>query len=397
MLARAYLDVIRIALDEGHLDSEKEDSLLEILLLPNRDCGATPLVDLYTSAPLPSDVPSLRIPPILHPDLVGHPLLKRKKWRRPKFTMAHFLQSDALKTADENTRKSFWKWLASNERHIGPRDRPKIAVLAIWPDQEGNLCELHDLCEPRSPKVRSVLANSIRRPHQQVRSSKLVSSGSKALATLRRVPTNEEVVDWAEGRTTVFKLGEQANSSTLRDLNRFEADLVVLMKDKAIARILKLVEVTLPALAKDGSIQLRNELVTQGRNVDRLFLPEKHLLTNRSRASALNGLSSALTSPTVAMVLEAFEEDPGNYSALHSRLQLLLRLPEFGACERLQLATIPIIPVDGRSLPPSALAFRGTEGDYWGAWENSCLDEGSLAGRPKSLSCRGSDICVAQC
>ena len=141
------------------------------------------------------------------------------------------------------------------------------------------------------------------------------------------------------------------------------------MKEAAIARLLDAVEVTLPALAQDGSIQPRTELVIPGRINDRLALSGRFLLEDRQRTAVLDRLWPALSTPTAAMLLDTFSEDPGNVSSLHSRLQRLLRITEPNDDERLRLAKLPIIPVQNQLLPPSALAFTGTRGDYWGKWK----------------------------
>ena len=68
-LARAYLDLINLAIDNQECDQDKEDELVATLLMPDVRAQATPLRNLYSSAPLPSDVPGLRLPPVLHPIL----------------------------------------------------------------------------------------------------------------------------------------------------------------------------------------------------------------------------------------------------------------------------------------------------------------------------------------
>ena len=176
LIARFYLDVIEESIKHGKCDAEMQNALRESLLLPDARGKPSRFETLYTSASLPSDVPGLSLPPILHPDLTPHPLFRRRrsKWPRPKYTMAKFLESGALQEADEQTRKLFWKWLRQNERSIGPHERSKLTQIAIWPDIDGNLCKLSDLCNPRSGRVATVLGGSICRPHEHVRRSRLV-------------------------------------------------------------------------------------------------------------------------------------------------------------------------------------------------------------------------------
>ena len=375
-IAHVYLDLIKLALDEGRLETQKEDTLVSALLLPNTHGQATSFVDICASASLPSDIPGLQLPPILDPALVSHALFRRRKWQLQKFTMADFLKGGFLQSADEETRRQFWQWLCRNERSVARKDRPKLADLAIWPDEEGRLCRISDLCDPRMRHVGTALADSIRRPHEQVSRSRLVSVGGKARTSIRRTPTEDELARWFGTRTATFEIGSTAKGATIDELRRFEADLVLLLKDATIARQLRLAEVSLPALAQDGSIQPRIALVMPSRNNDRLALPSRFLLRDRDREAWLNKLSPPLSAPTAEMLLNAFVDDPNNFDVLHPRLKHFLSVTEPDDSERIQLAKMPVVPVRGQPCAPSELAFRGNKGDYWGAWKTCISGEG---------------------
>ena len=283
--------------------------------------------------------------------------------------MARFLDGGTLRNADEDTRTQFWKWLNQNERRVAPRERPKLADLVIWPDESGRLCKISGLCEPRSQRVRAVLADSIRRPHEQVRRSRLVSTSGRARTSIRRTPTEDEVAHWVESRMARFTVGERPDAATIQHLRGFEADLNVLLKEPAIARLLKAANMTLPALARDGSIQPRTALVMPSPHNDRLALLDRFVLKERQRSLGIDKLSIALSTPTAAMLLDTFSEDPDNLSSLHARLQQFLNLTQPDGVERLQLAEMAILPVHGQLRAPSGLAFTGNRGDYWGAWK----------------------------
>lgn len=375
-IARAYLDAIYQALSQDECDEDTEDTLLASLRLPDVNGKAQPFAALHTSAPLPADVPGLRLPPILHADLATHPLFRRRKWRRPKYTMARFIESGVLRNADEQTRLLFWNWLRKNERRIAPRERPKLADLPIWPDQSGDLCILSGLCDPRSRRVAAALASSIRRPHEQVRRSKLVSSGAKSRTSIRRLPTGDEIGHWLDQQTAAFFVGETANVSTIAALHRFEADLAILLKDAGIARLLKAADVTVPALAQDGSIRQRTALVMPARGIDRLALRARFLLKDRQHAATLDKLSPSLSTPTPVMLLETLAEDATNFGALQPRLQQFLTITHDGDDDRRQLADMAIIPVHGAPRAPATLAFTGPRGDYWGAWKTRISGKG---------------------
>ena len=376
LIARSYLDLIKLTVDEEKCDEDKEKALTESLLLPDARGIATTLRDLYSSAPLPSDIPGLHLPPLLHADLATHPLLRRRKWRRQKYTMTLFLGGGTLQTASDKTRKLFWKWLRRNERLISPRDRPKLADIAIWPDGTGRPCRVTELCDPRSRRVAEVLADIIRRPHEQVRRSRLVSAGRNTRTSIRRVATGDEITRWLDTRMAEFKAGEKPDAATADRLGRFEDDLVILLKDKAVAPLLKSANVIVPALAQDGSVQLRTALVMPNRSNDLLQVPGRFMLKARRYATVLGVLWPASDMPTATMLLAAFSEDRNNFSSLQSRLQHFLGVTAKDDVERLRLAEMPIIPVNNRPHAPSALAFAGRPRDYWGSWKTRIWGSG---------------------
>ena len=369
LIARSYLDVIDEALARNKCDQQTEKALQASLMLPDVHGKPARLVHLHTSASLPCDVPGLRLPPVLHADLALHRLFRRHKWHRPKFTMGQFLDSRALYAADESTRGLFWDWLRQNGRRIAPRDRPKLADIPIWPDEGGNLSRLSGLCAPRSPHVAAVLAGSIRFPHEHVRRSELLSAGKRGRTSVRHLPNKDEIRQWLDQRMAAFAIGETADDSTVAALHRFEADLGLLLKDPGITSLLKATKVTLPTLARDGSIGLRTALVMPDRNIDRLALCDRLLLKSRKHAATLDKLSPPLSAPTAAMLLETFAEDSASFDALQPRLQQFLSVTHAGDIDRGRLADMPILPVHGQPHAPAMLALTGTKGDYWGAWK----------------------------
>ena len=368
-IVRTYLDLIKSALDGGEIETEKEEAVLSTLLLPDTSGQATSMSDIYSNASLPSDIPDLELPPILDRSLAAHALFKRKKWRIRKFTMAEFLKGSALRAANEKTRRMFWKWLSRNGQKISPRDRPKLAELVIWPDENDNLSRLSDLCEPRSRHVGAILAGFIRRPHSEIRRSKLISIGGKARTSIRRRPTEDEVRAWLDTQLAQFEPGSQTDIETADELRRFERHVSILLKDKSVAPLLKAVASALPAIARDGTIRLRTKLVLPNRDNDRLALPDRFLLADRQHAAMLDKLSPALNAPTAGMLLDAFDEDADNSSALQSRLRKFKSITETDDDERRELSRKPIILVGTRLRAPCELAFPSNKGDYWGDWK----------------------------
>ena len=285
--------------------------------------------------------------------------------------MVKFLESGALQDADEDTRRRFWQWLYRNAKRVPPVARPKLADLAIWPDENGCLCRVFEICEPRSKRVGAVLADSIRRPHEQVRRSTLVAFRGKARTSIRRVPTEGEIADWLDHQLAKFEIGSEPDVAIVDALGRFEADLVLLLKDRAIASLLRATGATLPALTRDGTIQSRADIVVPSPSVDLLALPGRFLLKDAKGAAALDKLSPVLREATAAILLDAFTEDSGNFIALQPRLKYFLSVTQDGSDERRRLAEIPILPVDGRPRAPTELALPGNRGDYWGGWKES--------------------------
>ena len=370
LIARSYLDLIDSALAKNECDEDTEDALRATLSLPDAGLSARPFSELHMSALLPSDVPGLKVPPILHEGLAGHRLLRRRKWLRTRYTMATFLASGTLQEASEGTRKQFWKWLRRNERAIGPRERSALADVAVWPDATGNLGTLADLCDPSSSRIAGILAESIRRPHDHVKRSTLTVSGGRRRTSIRRLPSEEEIDDYIDRRMTRFAIGDILDADAITALNRFEADLARLLMDAGMRRVLSGVDVDdLPALAVDGSVQERSMLVEPSVAIGRLALRGQFLLKDTRHARPLNKLSPALAEPTAEMLLCTFDEDPGNVDALQARLQRFVALTEVGSSERGRLGGIPILPVGERLHAPKDLVFKGTHGDYWGDWK----------------------------
>ena len=374
VIGQAYLDVIRLALENG----EREDAgtLFESLLMPDTNNEATFLSKMYTSASLPSDIPGLRLPPTLHSELVTHPLLKKQPWKRREYTMARFLEGGNLQSADQDTRRQFWRWLCRNKRHVRIGDLRKFAKFEIWPDIEGNLCRISDLCEPRSRQVCEVLAGFIRRPNKQVLRSGLVKTRGKALTSIRRIPDSDQVVEWFEARLCEFTFGEEVGTDAKIDLVCLEKDLSILLRDRATAPLLKEAgkEVLedyegLPALAQDGSIRPRNQLVVSDRGNNRLALPKRFLLKDYRNTDILDRLVPALGIPNAEMLLEAFSEDSRNLRSLQARLKCFFEVVEQNGDEHRRLTDMHIIPIYDELYKPSQLVLPGHRGNFWGEWK----------------------------
>lgn len=365
-LVSAYLDVIDESINQDNLDSEEVQSTL---LLPNNNGQAVPFDELHFCAQLPLDIPGLHLPPLLDPEISSHKLFRRKSWRRPKYTMTKFLESGVLRDADEKTRKLFWAWLRRNHRHVGLRERSKLADIAIWPDLNKKLCKLTELCEPNSRAMKKALNDVLHRPHAQVRQVSFVSLDKKRKTSIRTIPTTEELEEWLNKRIPKFFIGEVSDSTSMATLEQFEADLTILAKDLCTSRLIKGMDINLPTLAQDGSIRLRTDVVAPKKDIVRLALLGKFLMASPQKTPILDKLTHALAEPTVEMLVNTLEEDGANFEALQSRLHKLLALTKEGDEHRTKVSSMPIIPVNAKPHPPETLALHSSKGDYWGNWK----------------------------
>lgn len=377
LIAYSYLDVIEESIEEDKCNAGEISLLQEALLLPDVHAKSARFKDLHASAPLPADIPGLCLPPILHQDLASHPIFRRTKWKRPKYTMEKFLGGGVLQNADEQIRKLFWKWLCRNEHSIGPRERTKLADIEIWPDADGKLCKLSALCDVRSQRIATILGDSIRRPPEHVRQlRRIVSFGKKRRTSIRCFPSQDEIADWIERRIAPLVPDDTPDADTIVALQCFEADLMILLKNPVIARMLNAAEMTLPALAQDGSIRPREGLVLPSKNIERLALRKRFLLKTNRRATALNKLSPALSEPTAAMLICTLDEDRENFDALQARLRQFMALTRHSDCYRDRLSSMEILPVGGCPRSPNDLAFKSKKGDYWGNWKTQIWPTG---------------------
>ena len=368
-LVHAYLDVIDNWLSADYKNrKDRESSILETIQLPDEQGTIEKIKYLYRDAQLPRDVPGLQLPPTIHPDLATHRLFRRPRWSLDTFTLRQFLEEGTLNKADEVIRSRFWKWLCSSWNNIRARERVALKELTIWPDASGGFRRLEELCEPSSLRVARILDDSIIRPHPEVLSLHKVR-GRKRGAAVRRAPSPAELEAWVHRRLAVFTIGTAACKATVDALRRFEGELKTLLVEPRIARQLGEMELFIPALAQDGTIQHRTRLVRPTKDNDRLALLPCLLLAGARQITALDKLSRPLSAPTAEMILDTFEADASNFNALQSRLLRFMAITDPGDGHRERLACMSIIPVHGELRAPIDLAFKGNKGDYWGEWK----------------------------
>lgn len=370
LLVRAYLNLILLALNEKKCNDGIDMQIIDSWLLPDSNKQATPIPCLYASNLVVDEIPGLGNVPILHPDISKHPIFRKPKWRRPKFTITKFLESVTLQQASENLRLDFWNWLLKNPKLVRPNDHKTLSELKIWPDTDGELRRLSDLCEPNNSHLQTILNKFINRPHKSIKSLRFVKYGNRGKISIRSNPNSDEITNWLNAQLSQFTNIVEADFDMVKKLNRFENNLTKLNEVKKISHLLKNTEnFELPALAQDGSIQLRANLVVPTLEIEYLALPKRYLISNYRHSAKLDKLSPTLMTPLPSMLVDALAEDSVNVSKLHARLRMLFSLTSHDDDERNQLRELHIIPFEDKLCTPSELAFKGNKGDFWGSWK----------------------------
>jgi len=340
------------------------------ILLPDSKGQVDLFSEMHVSISLPLNIPGLQIPSIIHPELVSHKLFKHHVWKLPKFNIMTFLESGVLQESNDKTRLKFWDWMRNNKLNINLRERSKLAEIEVWPDANKHLWLLSDLCEPKLHTCAKVLSTVLHRPHKQIIQSGLTTFKKGRQTSLRTIPTTEELRIWFEREITKYTYDVIASKNTKEALDGFESDIVTLMKNNTIARIIKSIINDLASLAQDGSIRKRSNLLSPIKYINMLALPKRFIIVNNKKNNVLNKLSAPLKRPTAKMLLDALLEDPENYKALHLRLKEFLLLTNISSDEWHQISEMSIIHSHGKRFTPNELAFHGKRGNYWGEWKH---------------------------
>ena len=370
LLVRAYLNLILLALNKKKCNDGIEMQIIDSWLLPDSKKQANPISCLYASNLVVDEIPGLGNTPVLHPEITEHPIFRKPKWRRPNFTITNFLESETIQQASDNLRLDFWNWLLKTPKLVRPNDYKILSELKIWPDTNGELRRLSDLCEPDNSHLQTILDKCINRPHKSIKSLRFVKFGNRGNISIRSNLTPDEITNWLNAQLSQFTNIVEADSDMVKKLSRFENDLTKLNEVRKIFHLLKNTEdIELPALAQDGSIQLRANLVVPTPEIEYLTLPKRYLISNYQHSAKLDKLSPTLMTPLPSMLIDALAEDSMNVSKLHARLRMLLSLTSRDDDERKQLSELHIIPFEGKLLMPSELAFKGNKGDFWGGWK----------------------------
>lgn len=362
--ANALLDLIEAV---GCESDDKND-----ILLPDTNSRAVYFKELRSSSTVPSDVPGLDLPFILHPEVAKHSLLKRDPWRISGYDFSDFISDELLIFASARTRKRFWHWLVKTRRQR-PRaftasELDSLAELPIWPGTDGLLHRLGDLCIPPD-RIAGILGSNIVRPSKSVIDSGLTSRYRSNPRYLRKLPNREEIAEWWESVST---LGQHGNWQSV------EAGLQVLLQEPALLASLSEAVGELLAINEEGDLAPREELVRQSSVVRNMQVMANFLLAPESDNPNLDKLSCPLDTPTLDMLVETLDLDTTNEDALPHRLVALMQTEWsselISATNR--LSQLPIIPHDEMWLAPSRVAFKSNRGNHWGTWKISIPSRG---------------------
>jgi hypothetical protein len=343
------------------LDGDPIPSPADDIELPDTTGLATRLAQMSLASELPTDLPGVSLPPIIHPDLAAHPIFKSNDWRRPHFGFEELVESFTGAPISSAAAKRLFAWLAQNPSGFPKKAWPAIKELPIWPDASGTSGRLERLCEPKSGALGRVLTDALSRPHGDIAKLRTALAYRRLSLAVRDEPSAAEASNWLAHSLTDLTEGRVLDTGEVLRFRKLERDLETIAKS-AGARLLAASDAP-PALAKDGMLKARSELVSPVPGVERLFLLSEHVAATRS--DLLSAIWPMRAVPTAAMVRAALGADLANKSALLGRLKALADDSE---TNDLGIGQFACIPIGNGFAAPVALAFKGNKGDYWGQY-----------------------------
>ena len=368
-VAKSHLDVVFEAIQQGKLDSESEVALR--VCLPDQGFTVRPLAEMYRSTDLPATMAGSASPPILHPEIQCHRLLKRRVWRPKPYTLDDYLDEPQLEAASLSVRMSFWTWLCKNWRVLKPRTRRRIFRLPVWPSSDGHLLPLEVLCEPHIPSVATVLGDAIRRPSPDLLKAFIVRKTRKGRPTLREDPNLAEMRTFLSRRLEQFPTDEALTQRQQSEFHRFEDALIVLSARPRVKRIITQLSGEFAiALAADGNLYCPTVLVRSDGATSSLHLLARHSIDRPNRKlDRIEGWRPSL-SPSTTQIVETLTEDGTRIGAHVPRLREYVKQAKRESIACNDLLDIPCIPINVQLLPPGGVSLRGRR-DFWGDWRTA--------------------------
>lgn len=350
-LVRRHLDAL--------LEGDPIPSPAQDLELPNTNGITTPMSQMGLASELPTDLPGVSLPPIVHPDLSAHPIFRSHNWLRPHFGFPELVETLAAAPIGATVAKGLFAWLVRNPAGFPKKAWPAIKKLPIWPDASGMPGPLGRLCEPKSGGAARVVVSALARPHADIAKLRTALAHRRLGLTVRNEPSEAEVSNWLAATLTDLPEGLVLDAEEMLRFRKFERDLEAIAKSTS-ARVLAASDAP-PALALDGTLRARSDLVSPTPAVGRLSLVGEHVAASRS--DALAKIWPMRAAPTAAMLRAALAADLANQPALLGRLKALADVADG---YDLGIGQLACIPLGGDFAAPVALAFKGNRGDYWG-------------------------------
>jgi hypothetical protein len=365
-----HLDVVAKAVDIAPSGTAGRAAIAALtpkgVVLPDEKGRLWPTTDLRLAAALPRDLPGLKLPPLLHPDLAGHRVFRKHDWNLGTFVFRDFLESLSSSDLSLQTAKALFQWIFANSDKVPANAWSKVRDLQIWPAAGSDVpFKLHELCAPRNASVGQVLGNSLKRPSRSL--LKLAESLRRRRVSVpfRSHPNASEIKTWLASRLDVFARDRILTEVERAQFRALEAELATLAAERQLAEALVPLAGGIPALSKAGTLKSAATLVD----------PKKFALLNLRDVDLLDRTGPAPEAlvppaerPTAAMIIAALRADTQNTSALLARLKALVDLASSGSDQDLGIADVPCIPAHGHFHSPESLAFKGNDGNYWGDW-----------------------------
>ena len=368
-VAKVYLDVLYETVQRHRLESESE--VIQNTYLPDEGSRARPLVGMFSAVNLPPNLGQQEYVPLLHPELQGHRLLRRRAWKPKPFRLEDYLDKAQLETASPLERRSFWTWLRHNWRTVKQRQTLiRITKFPVWPSANGSLLPLDDLCEPRTSRVASVMRGAIVRPSRELLKVGFVSRTGRGRLTFRNTPSFQEFEKYSTEQIDRFPRERKLTADERREFHKLETDLAALASSTPRLReyLGELGEDYYVALDKNGSLRDPGELVRDVGELQRLHLLDEHIIDRPSSIlDRIDGWEPRIA-PSTDQIVDTLRRDGARFAAHVPRLQEYVRQSKRESIEPATLIDVPCIPVEGKLRSPNEIALRGSR-DFWGDWK----------------------------
>ncbi len=377
-MVNILLDVLLKRMKCGEkLSVEDIQDLQKNMHLPDVHKNAIPYTELYSGIDLPTDLPNVMIPPILHPKVARHTLFRIRNWKPQQYKFHNFLEDSNLENSDEAIRQKFWQWIRKNWRSVPKKSWPRLAKIPIWPDQKGNLFPLSKLCYPKQSRARTILSEVLGIPSEEIFKLPIVKRKGRGGLKIRTQPSQDEISVYCRDHLSLFPRERALKENERIEFHDFEKDLVEISRDKDTAQKLKELSPDALALNQEGYLLTYESLHRVDREIGRVQLLKEDLIDRP--AKKLDRIFPPRNQPALSAIVRALQQDPERIDILPTRLDAYLKAMRREEEPIEGIEDIQCIPVNGSLHSPSELAFLSNKGDYWGSWKIKLSGKGLSA------------------